>query len=169
MDVLVRQPREADLEALFRIHADPRTNVHWPEGAFKEMEQARKILETMLDERHSYGIGYWAVTPADSDEVIGFSGLRVKPAGYSDYFNLYYRCTPEVWGQGIARDVAGRALAIARERWPERPVVARMRGANLPSQRVALSVGLTRAGHDSQGRIFFSDRRLYPSFMELLR
>ena len=143
MDVLVRQPREADLEALFRIHADPRTNVHWPEGAFKEMEQARKILETMLDERHSYGIGYWAVTPADSDEVIGFSGLRVKPAG--------------------------RALAIARERWPERPVVARMRGANLPSQRVALSVGLTRAGHDSQGRIFFSDRRLYPSFMELLR
>jgi len=48
-------------------------------------------------------------------------------------------------------------------------VIARMRGTNLPSQRVALAVGLTRAGQDSQGRTLFSDRRLYPSFLELLR
>ena len=169
MDVLIRPPRDSDLEALFRIHSDPRTNVHWPEGALKELGQASKVLETMLDEWSHYGIGYWTVTTEDPDEVIGFSGLRVKPAGYTDFFNLYYRYTPEVWGRGIARDVAGRAMALAKERWPARPVIARMRGTNLPSQRVALAVGLTRAGQDSQGRTLFSDRRLYPSFLELLR
>jgi ribosomal-protein-alanine N-acetyltransferase len=165
----VREPREDDLEAFFRIHGDPRTNVYWPEGTFKQLKQARIALDSILDEWHQYGIGYWTVTPVGSDEAIGFSGLRVKPAGPSDYFNLYYRYTPEVWGQGIARDVAARAMALAGERWPQRPVVARMRGKNIPSQRVALSVGLTRAGHDSLGRTLFCDRRLYPSFLELLR
>lgn len=168
MQVNVRAMRESDLDVFFQIHSDPRTNVHWPEGAFKDVDWAKVLLDRIIDEWRERGISYWAVTSAASDEVIGFSGLRPKQVDGSDYFNLYYRLTPEVWGQGIARDVAGRALALARANWPERPVVARMRGTNLPAQRVALAVGLTRAGHDSRGRTLFADRRLYPSFLELL-
>lgn len=168
MDVRVRAPRESDIDAVYRIHADPRTNTHWPERAIGTVEQAHGLLALMLEDWQQHGIGYWAVT-TEEDEVIGFSGLRVKPAGDSDYLNLYYRYAPEVWGQGIARHVAGQAVALAHEQWPDRPVIARMRGTNLPSQRVALAVGLSRAGNDSQGRVIFADRRLYPSFLELLQ
>ena len=169
MQIDVREPRPSDLDAVLRIHADPRTNIHWPQGAVRNIGQAEEVLAVMLRCWREDGIGYWAVTYGGEESVIGFSGVRVKPARTSDYFNLYYRYAPEYWGRGIARDVAGRALVLAHEFSSERPVIARMRGTNLPSQRVALAIGLTRAGHDSMGRVLFADRRLYPSLLESLR
>lgn len=169
MDVRVRKPQQSDLDAVYRIHSDPRTNTHWPEGAIRDIEQAQGLLDLILEGWAAHGIGYWAVTTEDEDQVIGFSGVRIKAAGSSDYFNLYYRYAPEYWGRGIARDIAGRALALAHELNADRPVVARMRGTNLPSQRVALAVGLTRAGQDSQGRTLFADRKLFPSVLESLQ
>ena len=168
LEVKVRVPREEDLDAFFRIHADPQTNIHSRDGGTENLEQARGMLGVVMDSWRQDGIGYWTVTD-DEDRVIGFSGLRVKQAGPADYLNLYYRYTPEVWGQGIAKHVASLAMALAREQWPQRPVIARTRATNIPAQRVALAVGLARTGHDSDGRVVFADRRLYPSFFATLR
>jgi RimJ/RimL family protein N-acetyltransferase len=103
-----------------------------------------------------------------TDAMIGLGGVRARKAGSTTYFNLYYRLVPEVWRQGIATAVAKQAIALAHETAPEYPVVARMRASNVASERTALAAGLTRAGHDSQGRLVFADRALYPSLLELL-
>ena len=100
--------------------------------------------------------------------MIGLGGVRARQAGSTPYFNLYYRLVPEVWRQGIATAVAKRAIALAHETAPDYPVIARMRANNIASERTALAAGLIRAGHDSQGRLVFADRALYPSLLELL-
>ena len=134
----------------------------------RDLTQARDMLEVFVRAWREDGICYWAVTAEDDDEPIGFAGLRLKVVNGTEHFNLYYRLAPHYWGRGIGREIAGRAVALAHERWPDRPVIARMRDSNIPAQRVAKAVGLKRAGFDSRGRILFADRPLYPSFLEQL-
>jgi ribosomal-protein-alanine N-acetyltransferase len=168
MEFSVRPPLSSDLEALYQLHSDPRAYEHWPESRIREEWQARAMLDRVLDGWEHEGVSYWIVTDDSSGKMIGLAGVRPRHAGETPYFNLYYRLMPEVWRQGIATAVAKQAIALAHETAPEYPVIARMRASNVPSERTALAAGLTRAGHDSQGRLVFSDRALYPSLLERL-
>ncbi len=152
--VTLRPPTPADLDAVFRIHADPRTNAHNPAGPMTDRHAAQARLDTWLADWARAGIGYWVIT--DGRHVLGFAGTRVIEARGRELLNLYYRLEPEAWGQGIAAAVARRAVADAGER----PVLARMQPGHVGSERTALAAGLRHVGHDPWGRIVLADRDL---------
>ena len=56
--------------------------------------------------------------------------------------NLYYRFAPKSQGKGYAKEAAAAALASARERFPELPVVAIIDPTNEASIGLALKLGL---------------------------
>lgn len=61
--------------------------------------------------------------------------------------NLFYRFAVTAWGHGYAREAAAAVIAWVSRHVPDLPLVARIRPANVASQHVAISVGLTRAEH----------------------
>ena len=61
--------------------------------------------------------------------------------------NLFYRFDPSAWGQGFASEAATAVVAWAARRVPDLPLIARVRPANVASQRVAIRAGLIRAAH----------------------
>ena len=67
------------------------------------------------------------------------SGLKV--------LNLFYRFGPSAWGQGFASEAATAVAGWASRAVPDLPLIARVRPANVASQRVAVRVGLTRTEH----------------------
>ena len=159
----VRPPGADDLDDVFRIHGDPRTNVHNPAGPDADLAASRRRLDEWLAHWAEHGFGYWAVEYHDG-RVIGFSGVRTGTWRGRPVLNLYYRFAPEVWGRGIASAVAAHAIREAGVHSPGRPVLAYTTEDNEASRRTALAAGLVRRPdleHEVDGlwAVVFSENR----------
>ena len=140
----VRRPVPEDLEAVFRVHGDPRTNTHNPAGPDRDRDASRERLQEWLEHWELHGFGYWVVESlAAPGEVVGFTGVRHSTWLGERVLNLYYRYAPEHWGQGYAAEGARHAVAWGRMH-SAAPVHAYTTLDNLGSQRTALAAGLVR-------------------------
>jgi RimJ/RimL family protein N-acetyltransferase len=139
----LRRPRADDVDAVFRIHGDPRTNRHNPDGPQRDRREAEAMLAFFLAHWDEHGFGYWAVED-ETGSVIGFGGLMRRPRGDGEVLNLYYRFAPEAWGRGYATEVALAAVGLARSLPAALPVIAKTRPTNEAAKRVALRAGLVR-------------------------
>jgi len=162
--LLVRRPTLEDLDDVFRIHGDLRTNAHNPAGPDRSRDASRRRLEEWLDHWARYGFGYWTALAADdvvagSEEgaVVGFACVRHGTWLGRPMLNLYYRLARERWGRGYGTEVARHAVEWAASAHLELPVVARTRTENVGSQRTAEAVGLHRRPdlevEDDAGRV----------------
>ena len=105
----LRPPSADDLDDVFRIHGDPRTNLHNPAGPDRDLDASGARLAEWLEHWDRHGFGYWVVED-DDGAVIGFSGVRHEIWQGRPVLNLYYRFAPEVWGRGLASSVAAHAV-----------------------------------------------------------
>jgi [ribosomal protein S5]-alanine N-acetyltransferase len=141
--MLLRRPRADDLDDVFRIHGDPRTNRHNPAGPDPDLEASRARLGEWLEHWDRHGFGYWVVED-DDGTVVGFSGGRHETWQGRPVLNLYYRYAPEAWGRGLASTVAAHVVRWSAEHHPDRPVLAYTTEDNEGSRRTALAAGLVR-------------------------
>jgi len=139
--LILRPITAADLDALVALSVDPRVNRHRPGGP-PTRRQATEIIRDFIGHWEQDGLGYWAVQRDGA--IVGIAGTRPILLRGHRCWNLYYRFSPAVWGQGVAGEATREAVRVAREQEPERLVVARTRADNAPAIRLALAVGLTR-------------------------
>jgi ribosomal-protein-alanine N-acetyltransferase len=137
----LRKVTSQDIEAVASLSCDPRVNEHRPGGA-PSREQAVQIAREFVEDWRRDGIGYWIVERDGT--MVGLAGLKSAELMGADCWNLYYRFSPVVWGQGLAAEATRAALRVARHRDPQRHVVARTRPSNAPARRLALSIGMKR-------------------------
>jgi ribosomal-protein-alanine N-acetyltransferase len=150
----LRRITEADLGAVIAISTDPRTNEHRPRGA-PTIEESNAIARDFIDDWQRHGIGYWVVE--HKGRVIGIAGVKPVRLGGGDYWNLYYRFSPVVWGKGLAAEATRAAIAAAGAHTPARPVIARTRPNNTPAAQLALAIGMTRQPElDADGYITYA-------------
>ncbi|HZZ88361.1 MAG TPA: GNAT family N-acetyltransferase [Caulobacteraceae bacterium] len=143
----LRRPTEADLEAIWEVHADPKTNQFNPAGPMATRDHARGMLDSWDSHWDRYGFGYWAVCERGRpDRAIGFGGVMRKLVGEAEAFNLYFRFRPEVWGNGFAGEMGEAALALAFDRIGAAQVLGLVRPANEPSIRALVRLGMSPHG-----------------------
>lgn len=110
--LVLRQPSEADLKAIFDVHRSPETNVHNPAGPMTHPAEAVSRLAEWQRGWLEHGYGYWTVARLDRPEtVVGFGGVmkkQITPELFDN--NLYFRFRPEAWGQGYAGELVEAAL-----------------------------------------------------------
>ncbi|MFF7991453.1 GNAT family N-acetyltransferase [Kitasatospora xanthocidica] len=148
----LRRPVEGDVDAVLAIHRDPAACAHNPSDALATGAEAEELYGRWdaLWERNGYG--YWTVREHGAATVLGFCGVKPMELAGLPVLNLFYRLAPAVWGRGLASESAAAVVAWAGAAVPDLPVIARVRPANLASQRVALRAGLRRAEHlDGEG------------------
>ena len=143
----LRRPTAADVDAIFAIHSDPRTCLHNPSDRLTQREGAEELYHRWNGQWQRCGYGYWVVRHHGSTVQLGFCGIKPMELNGMKTLNLFYRFAPSAWGQGLAGEAATAVAAWASRRVPELPLIARVRPANIASQRVAIRVGLTRAEH----------------------
>jgi RimJ/RimL family protein N-acetyltransferase len=148
----LRRPEPADLETIFAIHRDRRACLHNPSDLLTTRADAEHLYGRWDEHWRRHGFGYWVISSRESGETLGFAGLKVVLFRDVEVLNLFYRLDPQAWGKGVATEAAVAVVAWAREHLPEWPIIARVRPANVASQRVAQRAGLSRAEHlDDQG------------------
>jgi ribosomal-protein-alanine N-acetyltransferase len=136
------RPQSSDLDVMWRIHSDPRTNVHNPAGPLPDRKSAERRLDEWMKHWREHGFGYWSVR--HEGRIIGFAGLRTSAWNGRSSLNLYYRFDPEAWGHGYAAEAATAAVDIWRSTLAKRPLIAYTKSANVGSQKTALAAGLER-------------------------
>lgn len=136
-------PADTDIDAIFDIHSDTRTYEHRPELAMKTRDEAVELTQSWQKNWIEKQLGYYTVHTLDGT-TIGFTGVRHSAEAGEDVLNLYYRFAPESQGKGYAKEAAAAAIASARERFPQLPIVAIIDPSNQASIGLALKLGLQR-------------------------
>ncbi|MEM5985760.1 GNAT family N-acetyltransferase [Corynebacterium hesseae] len=134
-------PTDADIDAVFAIHSDARTYEHRPELAMKTREEAVELARSWQQNWSEKQLGYYVVSTLDGTSI-GFTGVRHSEEADEEVLNLYYRFAPESQGKGYAKEAAAAAIASARKRFPQLPVVAIIDPTNEASIALALKLGL---------------------------
>lgn len=149
------RPEPADVEAVFRVHGDPRTYAHHPDGVMRDRDQADDLLAAWRAHWQEHGFGYAVLRPRaeakgegedegaqDRGEILGFAGLTWQEVCGHRVLNLYYRFDPAAWGQGYATEAARALVGWASTEFPDATVLARVAVSNPASARVAEAAGL---------------------------
>ena len=146
--LLLREWRDADVEAYGRICSDPEVmRQMFPPRPMTAAEAARDV-ERIREHWDRHGFGHWAVEERGTGRLVGRTGLKRHPDWPLDPENtevgwLYAR---GVWGRGYATEAAMEAVRFAIEDLDRPEVISITRPENAASRRVMEKAGLTYAG-----------------------
>ena len=147
----------ADAPAMLRLGADPAVMRYIGSAPMQAEAEALAYLQSHpLRDYQRTGFGRLAIVLPESDEIIGFCGL--KWVDEINGFDLGYRLLPLYWGQGLAVEAGLAVLADACRRsiccpqgQRQKQIFGLVHPENLGSIRV-----LEKLGFAYQQDIFFS-------------
>lgn len=142
--LVLRRLQESDGPAFFAVDGDPATHRYSPTGPAPDVASSEQRLRGWLEQWKKDGYGYWAAILPQTEQILGFGGVRKDVWHERALLNLYYRFTPSAWGQGYATDLVQTAVVLAQEHLPPWPVIARTRPGNIAAIRTAEQAGSCR-------------------------
>ena len=150
--LVLRPPRDSDLDALMALYADPAVTRFCAAATPQGRTATEGQLKGWIHHWQSRGFGHWAIAERERpDTLIGFGGLMHRSvAGHAGLY-LYYRITPQAWGRGLASEMALYAFAQAFEQRRESAVVAAVLPNNAPTRKTRECLGLRLKGTLADG------------------
>ncbi|MCW8164514.1 N-acetyltransferase [Verminephrobacter aporrectodeae subsp. tuberculatae] len=132
--------RPCDAPALFPLFHDPGAMPYWHTLPHASVDDTRATIESMLRPPHAR---WWTLrTAADPARAIGFLGFL----GYAGIPGFGYAVHADHRSQGYVREAARAALDEGFRQLRLDRVELWIHEANLPSRRVAESLGFVRRG-----------------------
>jgi 3-dehydroquinate dehydratase / shikimate dehydrogenase len=141
--LLLRDWRDADVEAWVRLNAHPRVTEFFHKRYPREFCEASALA--IRQQLAADGYGWWAVEIRGGASFAGVIALQAVPfeAPFTPANEIGWRFAFEHWGHGYATEGARAALDYAFDelKWPE--VVAFTAATNLRSRRVMERLHMT--------------------------
>jgi [ribosomal protein S5]-alanine N-acetyltransferase len=139
-----------------RLMAERLTGAHLPDlrrmdedelfmarlGGVRDSRGTAAYLAWNLGHWTEYGFGLWILRDTATGGMVGRAVLRHLDVEGVDEVEVGYGLVPEVWGRGLATEVAVACVGIGRERLGLESIVAITLPDHAASQRVMLKAGL---------------------------
>ena len=140
--LLLRQWRDDDLPAFADLCADPQVMRYFP-STLSRLESAG-VIGQIRGHFAEYGYGLWALQRKDTEEFIGFTGLKHIDfeAPFAADVEIAWRLAKEHWGLGFASEAAWTCLRCAFGQLHLDEVVAFTAEQNQQSEKVMQAVGM---------------------------
>lgn len=111
-------------------------------GGVRDDAGVDEYLERNLAHWDRFGYGVWVLHSAEDGAFAGRSVLRHVDVDGVDEVEVGYGFLPDFWGMGLATEITGASLRIARDQVGLRSVVALTALGNAASRRVLEKSGL---------------------------
>lgn len=110
---LVLRPFElSDAEGMFELDSNPNVHLFVGNRPVKHIEESVEYIKIVQRQYETVGIGRWAVVLKETNEFIGWSGIKYitdEINKHKDFYELGYRFIEKHWGKGYATE-AGKAF-----------------------------------------------------------
>lgn len=143
----LRRWREADLEPLIRMNADPQVMRFFPE-AYSE-ERTRQFYSAVQDEFSQFGYGLYAAEEKSGGRFMGFIGFHHAnfEADFCPCVEIGWRLDKQFWNKGYATEGARACLEYGFGKLGLDEVYSFTAVINTQSRRVMQKLGMNFHQH----------------------
>jgi RimJ/RimL family protein N-acetyltransferase len=139
--LLLREMTMGDIDFIAAMMAHPEVN-HFYERRFTRAE-SETWLERQLERYRRDGKGLWLAVERATDKPVGQVGLAWQDVDGERHPEIGWLLDRPHWGRGFATEAGAATRDAAFNEWGYDHVISLIRPVNLPSQRVALRLGMT--------------------------
>ena len=132
---------EKDAQDFYQMNADAEVLQYTGDQPFPDKVAALNFIHA-YDHYQRYGYGRWAMVMRETDQFIGFCGLKHHVEG--TYTDLGFRLNRNYWGRGLATEAAQACIRFAFTELQLPFLVGRVQQRNLASIRVLEKLGMRR-------------------------
>ena len=140
--LLIRPYTMNDVDEAYEVNRDPEISRYTGDGGPKSREEIETILrDRVLADYEKHGYGRYAVIHKESQENIGFSGLKYLPE--MNEVDLGYRFAKKYWGRGIATESCHPFLAFGFNSLNLKRIIGMVLPENIASSHVLEKLGFS--------------------------
>lgn len=136
----------SDIDAIYRLHSDPRAMRYWSFSAWTDPQQAQDWFEQSRHFAEREESWPWGLTLIDADELIGIVTLFAVNRAQRRA-EVGYQLHPIYWGRGYAQEALRAALTYGFDALELHRVEADIDPRNQASCRLVERVGFRREGY----------------------
>ncbi|MDF1695317.1 MAG: GNAT family N-acetyltransferase [Saprospiraceae bacterium] len=144
--LIIRNVEEKDIQGIFELDSDIEVHKYLGNRPIQTTQDAASIVKYIQDQYSNNGLGRWAVIDKNTNEFIGWSGLKFETEVRNDmdYYDLGYRLKRKFWGRGIATETSMIALKYGFQDLKLDSIYAGAHVENIGSNKVLEKVGMKR-------------------------
>ena len=143
--LILRNLLPSDVDGMFELDSDPEVHKYLGNKPLKNISQSEKVIKLIIKQYEDYGIGRWAVINKQTNEFMGWSGLKFNTNTLNDHTNFYdigYRIIKRFWGKGYATESAFAGLDYGFNTLKLKTIYGITELNNQASHQVLLKIGL---------------------------
>lgn len=110
--LLLRELLFSDVDGLFELESNPNVHLFVGNKPVTHIDECRAYVEFIHQQYKDFGTGRWAVILKESNEFLGWSGIKFitnEINDHKDFYEIGYRFIEKHWGKGYATE-AGKAF-----------------------------------------------------------
>ena len=142
--LMIRDLELSDAEGMYALDSDPAVHQFLGNKPIQSMQEAIEVIKYIRKQYESNGIGRWAIIDKDTQDFIGWTGLKYEDGLRSEfnYYDLGYRLRKKFWGKGIATESALASLQYGFEKMKLKEIGAAAHVDHLISNKILTKLGL---------------------------
>lgn len=116
--LFLREVDSVDIDDLFEMDSDPEVHKYIENNPVKSKKQIEEVIQMLREQYKKNGIARWAVIDKQTDECIGWAGLKYfsEPLNnHTDFYELGYRFKKKHWGKGYATESSAAVVKYGFE------------------------------------------------------
>jgi len=144
--LILREIRVTDIDGMYALDSDPEVQRYLGNNPLQTKEQSLEAINFIRQQYIDNGIGRWAIIDKQTNDFIGWTGLKYITEltnKHINYYDLGYRLRKEYWGKGIASESAIASLTLAFDELKAQEVYAIADSENIGSNAILKKIGFT--------------------------
>lgn len=147
--LILRKLQLSDASAFFAMDNNPKVHEYlWNKPVLK-IEETIEIILAVRQQYVDNGIGRFAIVLKETNEFIGWAGLKFNTEAVNNKVNFYdigYRLDDKFWGKGYASEATIAWFNYAFEIMNIKTLEAAARFDNVASNRILQKIGMQFTG-----------------------
>jgi ribosomal-protein-alanine N-acetyltransferase len=147
--LILRKLTRDDVDNIFLLDSNPDVMKYVGVPAVSNKAESEKMIDNILNQYQKNGTGRLAVIEKESNQFIGWSGIKLltdEVNGFKNVYELGYRFLPEFWGKGYATESAKASLDLGFNQLNADNIYAYADVENQSSNHILTKIGFENKG-----------------------
>jgi ribosomal-protein-alanine N-acetyltransferase len=143
--LILREMIPSDDAGMFELDSNPEVHRFLGKKPVKHIDESRLMIQNLRKQYVENGIGRWAVILKETNEFIGWSGIKLITDSINSHQNFYeigYRFIPKYWGKGYATEAGLAFVHFAFNEIKADALYAYADSGNLDSRHILEKIGM---------------------------